>query len=1784
MELVGKAVKKEFLGFGIFTGIVRSFDPITRLFDIVYEDGDSEEMEFEEVSPIVVEEEGLKESCGSEMIQTRKRVRGEQERDLIEEVQVNDERNHGEFSKSLNKKVRLVGENSMVTVSFDGNLTDCVPCIIDGLSENLNNNVKLKANGCVDLGLNENDVMESADEFAKRDNDLNYDLGFLEEIQTEEFKVDEDFMKIKSIGFSKVIQEKGNIDFGQNMKRDAEVDSEEDIDLGGNSKRNDSVDYEISRATVNSIVKFYPKTDEERRGLDSADKEEPRSKKRKKSSGNMKATKEMVLRRSSRRTNSTNSLQNVLTVEESSAVDISLDTDKISIGLHTEGFREQNLVPSKMELPLSSKNLNLDEIHILDFFSVYSCLRSFSAILFLSPFTLEAFSVAVNNKFPNSLIDSIHMSILRTLKLQMEFLSSEGSQSASNCLRSLNWELLDLVTWPVYMVEYLLIHGSELKPGYELSRLKLLNSDYYKQSPNVKLEILHCLCDDLLEAEVIRLELNRRNVTSEHDADIDRISNSENHKKRKHLVNGLGSSGLTEVIVDEINDWNSDECCLCKMDGSLICCDGCPAAYHSRCVGVVKDLLPEGDWYCPECVMDKHYSSMKSSKSLRGAELLGVDPYGRLFFSSCSYLLVSDSCETTESSNYYYHRDDLDAVIEVLRSSSTLYSGIINAISINWNTPFDSKAKDHLNFQTPTVHRNLIVDSKPKPSEISAMNEVLDGQSCKFSSQSIRRPDSSIAIQVMDMRSPFRNSEGSTEISQGVEGIQMPVKNEADCANKSFADLNYIGALENTNPNIENHSLEPAASTVEQKQNTVAADPASANMVFKDDYYVNYYSFAHISASIAGQLLSKSSGSIVQDPKKSDEEFVAEQMNLIFKNMTRFSWSSIYTLPTDADKESCGWCFSCRSTDSEDCLFSVTAKHSVAKGFGIDFSSIKNKESHLTAVIHHILSIEERLSGLLLGPWHNPHYSKHWRRNVAQASSVASLRNLLVRLESNLRHIALSADWFKVVDSVVTMGSASYAMTKGQVSSSKNGGGKKRGKLSLTETNSTLNGGGRSGVFWWRGGRVSRQVFHCKILPQFLAVKSGRQAGCGKIPTILYLDNSESARRIRYTAWRAAAEMSTTVTQLACQVREFDSNIRWDEIENAQLLSLTDKEYKKSWRLFKKVTIRRKCVEGANVKYLLDFGKRRTIPDSVIQHGVMLELSASERKKYWLDELYVPLSILKAFEEKKLARIHNKTDSAMLREEAGKVIKRTSRKRGLSYLLSKSENHQCGQCKKDLLVREAVSCNDCKGFFHKKHFRKSKGKNAADCTYTCNKCQSTKHVKKFVKIKKKMKKGKPLAQEKITSLSERPRRSIQRVNYVELQKQELDGTKKHTPGHQKQGITKKNTRGRPRKWVPVEQKVQHKKVIVKKKKRGRPKKWITKKHEEGRSKKVVCWPKGNRTQIYHAFWLNGLRFSSKPNDARVMEFREGRLLLPSENSNALCTQPICGLCLEADYTPRLIYVKCDKCQEWFHGDAFGCKVESTTKIIGFRCHKCRESSPPVCPHMMDIAISCNINEGECRSGAEYVVKELPDIDEFSNGKDERHEFTPSDGCQGLIHTYVRKARSDTLLNSNHKVKKATEVPDSNKSIGEEKNFISPHQTLMISEYDVESKEGTESVEKQESRTVVPDSVHEDQKVDMVLDCDDTPSSKACMIESENEHFISVGSPPGTINFFCATSEDVIEKEVSVVGHNEVEDGIGITPANPEMPLAVGFGAPTELMQPTSPSTLTQSLNTRGNQV
>lgn len=191
------------------------------------------------------------------------------------------------------------------------------------------------------------------------------------------------------------------------------------------------------------------------------------------------------------------------------------------------------------------------------------------------------------------------------------------------------------------MAEYLLIHGSGFKTAFDLHH-SMFRTDYYKQPVNLKVKILQYLCDDMIEVEAIRSDLNRRSSVTETDMGFDQNTYFDTYKKRKAVTDMSGGSCLTEENVVDTTDWNSDECCLCKMDGNLICCDGCPAAFHSRCVGIASDNLPEGDWYCPECSIGahKHKAGMKSRRSLRGADLLGTDLHGRLYFDSCGYLLV----------------------------------------------------------------------------------------------------------------------------------------------------------------------------------------------------------------------------------------------------------------------------------------------------------------------------------------------------------------------------------------------------------------------------------------------------------------------------------------------------------------------------------------------------------------------------------------------------------------------------------------------------------------------------------------------------------------------------------------------------------------------------------------------------------------------------------------------------------------------------------------------------------------------------------------------------------------------------------------------------------------------------------------------------------------------------------------------------------------------------------------------------------------------------------------
>ena len=99
----------------------------------------------------------------------------------------------------------------------------------------------------------------------------------------------------------------------------------------------------------------------------------------------------------------------------------------------------------------------------------------------------------------------------------------------------------------------------------------------------------------------------------------------------------------------------------------------------------------------------------------------------------------------------------------------------------------------------------------------------------------------------------------------------------------------------------------------------------------------------------------------------------------------------------------------------------------------------------------------------------------------------------MMQLEANLHHLALSADWMKPVDSAVTMGSASHIVTASSRGSAKHGIARKRGRCNDGESNPTSNPAVLPSICWWRGGRVSRQLFNWKVLPRSLVSKAASQ-------------------------------------------------------------------------------------------------------------------------------------------------------------------------------------------------------------------------------------------------------------------------------------------------------------------------------------------------------------------------------------------------------------------------------------------------------------------------------------------------------------------------------------------------------------------------------------------------------------------------------------------------------------------------------------------------------------------
>ncbi|XP_058890197.1 autoimmune regulator [Acipenser ruthenus] len=85
---------------------------------------------------------------------------------------------------------------------------------------------------------------------------------------------------------------------------------------------------------------------------------------------------------------------------------------------------------------------------------------------------------------------------------------------------------------------------------------------------------------------------------------------------------GVPSARTTEVLK------NDDECAVCKDGGELICCDGCPKAFHLYCLVPPLTVIPSGTWRCQSCSVKRVETPLATDRTFTPGQNPLSDPRG----------------------------------------------------------------------------------------------------------------------------------------------------------------------------------------------------------------------------------------------------------------------------------------------------------------------------------------------------------------------------------------------------------------------------------------------------------------------------------------------------------------------------------------------------------------------------------------------------------------------------------------------------------------------------------------------------------------------------------------------------------------------------------------------------------------------------------------------------------------------------------------------------------------------------------------------------------------------------------------------------------------------------------------------------------------------------------------------------------------------------------------------------------------------------------------------------
>ncbi|KAJ1264720.1 hypothetical protein BS78_08G022400 [Paspalum vaginatum] len=1322
-----------------------------------------------------------------------------------------------------------------------------------------------------------------------------------------------------------------------------------------------------------------------------------------------------------------------------------------------------------VELPPSSGDIPVPEESICHLFSVYSFLRSFSVQLFLSPFGLDDFVAAISCTVQNNLLDAVHVSLLQALRRHLQSKSAEGSQLASNCLKHLDWTLLDTLTWPNFLLEYLYVMGCIKNLGGRSFGRSLLATEYYELPVVMKFRVLQVLCDHVIESEKLKTELECRegyNVEMEYEMDSSnllevgsrtvstRASKASAHKRTNDLQNLESAPIITNpeaAVADISQDGNSDDCRICGMDGTLVCCYGCPWAYHSRCIGQHKAFLPQRAWFCPECVVNKlGPTSSRIMCGARGAQMFGTDMFGRLFLGTCNYLLVIETSSDAEShARYYNHHDG----IEVLRrlALSDAYVDICKQIKEYWNDLLGI-----VQSERSEAGKEIGVSHTQRSSTLSFTPTKSDGGESK-----------TVALPETNVQQKFGATVCSArhlEEQKFMYSFDAAIEKNAEVCKQTLSAQDYIQNAPrdgDSGPSVvssishQNGSVITGVSKIAQAQPTrsifrsdlsmasvkaesfcpsyhgkthlhmfaarpgnMSAGKAAKFSSFKPQAYINLYNHGNIAASAAANLAvitsdeGKVSGSqLTTNSRKKTAAENALQLKAFSSEAAQFVWPSTEKKLMEVPRVRCGWCLACKSSASGNkkaCFLNV-ATSNAAIGSARIFSSmhvIKNSDSHFPSIVAYLANMEESLRGLLVGSLQDMQQKQRWHEQLQGASNCRTVIPLLLELEHSIRGVTFSASWLKPIDdSLVDPGLTAGGSRPAPLQ--KRGAGGRRGRKRLLASEfGTATDDDRSWTCW-TGGSISKRTLQRGALLCSTIRKAGRQSGKRRITGLSYHEDSKFPRRSRQFVWRSCVGLCQTSSQLALQVRYLDAHIRWKEFIPPDQIPSDGKSSDADFAAIRNAMFCDKKIIDNKIRYALKFPSQKHLPVYVRKIVLEAEGDQDENGKLWFSENHVPLYLLREFEQKTgisslpTPGILDSNCFSNFYTRGVKVFTRDI----FSYLFHKGDAYPCTSCKKDVLYWEIFECNSCQRNCHKECTSRSvvsKG-GCATSNLICKLCLQKRNLMltsystsaSYIQPQQKSIDQQPVIAPKfvfkvgsshptepalkveaqtVTKVKPQPFAKVESQPIMKGKTQPIQNVKSHPilkieaqPLAKVEDLQIKNMATQNITSVQSQVKIKDKKSKPEKSKK--PKKPLAKVEDfqitnmetqnitnvqsqpKTKAKKSKA-EKSKKLKKVQEFTYFGLVWKKKENDKDDGSDFRVTDIIRSKDGIGSSVRPTCCLCAKT-YSSDCLYVRCEKCGNWFHGDALQLDEERIGELVAFRCCRCLRKAIPQCPHSDD---------------------------------------------------------------------------------------------------------------------------------------------------------------------------------------------------------------------------------------